>query len=30
MEYANVDSVQSVIVVFRSWAAVYIVGPLYV
>jgi len=27
MEYANVDIVESVIVVFRSWAVVYIVGP---
>ena len=26
MEYANVDSAESVMVVFRSWAVVYIVG----
>jgi hypothetical protein len=28
MEYANVDSVGIVIVVFRSWAVVRFVGPL--
>jgi len=28
MEYANIDSVESVIGMFRSWAVVYIMGPL--